>query len=212
MEISSKMYDSFLTPNVMQKFRIAISQNLESQTWDLKEILSEFHKEFQLREQCLVNPKDVRPSNSFQRGEVLHSSLALYSESANNKQFSRVWCSFSNQNHQSSKCNVVTSAESSKQVLRKKGRCYVCLRSGHLSRNCKSPVKCFKCQGAHHVATCDGFEKVENVPNVSASLYVDQYRGSVLLQTATAEVVRPDNDNRDFKIPGRLTSRTADRK
>ena len=153
MEISSKMYDSFLTPNVMQKFRIAISQNLESQTWDLKEILSEFHKEFQLREQCLVNPKDVRPSNSFQRGEVLHSSLALYSESANNKQFSRVWCSFSNQNHQSSKCNVVTSAESSKQVLRKKGRCYVCLRSGHLSRNCKSPVKCFKCQGAHHVAT-----------------------------------------------------------
>ena len=35
----------------------------------------------------------------------------------------------------------------------------------------------------------------ENVPNVSASLYVDQYRGSVLLQTATAEVMRPDNDN-----------------
>ena len=107
MEISSKMYDSFLTPNVMQKFRIAISQNLESQTWDLKEILSEFHKEFRLREQCLVNPKDIRPSNSFQRGEVLHSTSALYSESANNKQFSRVWCSFSNQNHQNSKCNVV---------------------------------------------------------------------------------------------------------
>ena len=211
MEISSEMYGCFLTPIIMQKlpeeFRIAISRNLESETWDLKEILSEFHKELQLREQCLVNPKDVRPSNSFQRGESLQSTSALYSESAKNKQFSRVWCSFCNQNHQSSKCNVVTSAESRKQVLRKKGRCYLCLKSGHLSRNCKSPVKCFKCQGAHHVAICDSFEhtvsgpeQVENVPNVSTSLYVDQYKGSVLLQTATAEVVRPDNDSSPLNV------------
>ncbi|XP_068670957.1 uncharacterized protein [Montipora foliosa] len=211
MEISSEMYGCFLTPIIMQKlpeeFRIAISRNLESETWDLKEILSEFHKELQLREQCLVNPKDVRPSNSFQRGESLQSTSALYSESAKNKQFSRVWCSFCNQNHQSSKCNVVTSAESRKQVLRKKGRCYLCLKSGHLPRNCKSPVKCFKCQGAHHVAICDSFEgtvsgpeQVENVPNVSTSLYVDQYRGSVLLQTATCEVVRPDNDSSPLNV------------
>ena len=211
MEISSEMYGCFLTPIIMQKlpegFRIAISRNLESETWDLKEILSEFHKELQLREQCLVNPKDVRPSNSFQRGESLQSTSALYSESAKNKQFSRVRCSFCNQNHQSSKCNVVTSAESRKQVLRKKGRCYLCLKSGHLSRNFKSSVKCFKCQGAHHVAICDSFEdtvsgpeQVENVPNVSTSLYVDQYRGSVLLQTATAEVVRPDNDSSSLNV------------
>ena len=46
-----------------EEFRIAISRNLESETWDLKEILSEFHKELQLREQCLVNPKGVRPSD-----------------------------------------------------------------------------------------------------------------------------------------------------
>ena len=51
MEISSEMYGCFLTPIMMQKlpeeFRIAISRNLESETWDLKEILSEFHKELQ---------------------------------------------------------------------------------------------------------------------------------------------------------------------
>ena len=69
--------------------------------------LSEFHKELQLREQCLVNIKDVRPSNWFQRGGSLHSTSALYSESAKNKQFSRVWCSFCNENHQTSKCDVV---------------------------------------------------------------------------------------------------------
>ena len=73
---------------------------------------------------------------------------------------------------------MVISTESRKHVLTKKGKCYLCLKSGHLSRNCKSLVKCFKCQGPHHVAMCDSFEdtvsgpeQVENVPNVSTSLY-----------------------------------------
>lgn len=113
-----------------------------------------------------------------------------------------MWCSFCIQDHQSSKCNVVASAESSKQVLRRKGTCY--LKPGHLSCNCKSTVKCFTC---HHVAICDSNEqtlarpkKIENVADVSTSTYVDQSRGSVLLQTATAEVVRPDNDSHPLNL------------
>ena len=35
----------------------------------------------------------------------------------------------------------------------------------------------------------------ENLPSVSTSMYVDQEKGSVLLQTATAEVIPPDNDS-----------------
>ena len=46
MEISSEMYGCFLTPIVMQKlpeeFRIAITRNLGSETWNLKDILVEF--------------------------------------------------------------------------------------------------------------------------------------------------------------------------
>ena len=58
-----------------------------------------------------------------------------------------------------------------------------------------------KCQGAHHVAICGdsqstlGGQDQDNVASISTSMYVDQSRGSVLLQTATAEVVRPDNDS-----------------
>ena len=94
MEISSEMYGCFLTPIVMQKlpeeFRIAIKRNLESETWNLKDILGEFHKELQLREQCLVNNKEPRPSN--QRGEVPLSTSALYTDSSESKQSPRVWC------------------------------------------------------------------------------------------------------------------------
>ena len=64
MEISSEMYGCFVTPIVMHKlpeeFRIAITRNLESETWNLKHILGEFKKELQLREQCLVNNKEFR--------------------------------------------------------------------------------------------------------------------------------------------------------
>ena len=79
MEISSEMYGCFLTPIIVQKlpeeFRIAISRNLKSETWDLKEILSEFHKELQLREKCLVNPKGVRRQIRFR--EVSRFNLLL---------------------------------------------------------------------------------------------------------------------------------------
>ena len=40
----------------------------------------------------------------------------------------------------------------------------------------------------------------DNVASVSTSMYVDQSRGSVLLQTATTEVVRPDNDTSSLSV------------
>ena len=206
MEISPDMYGCFLTPIIMQKlpeeFRIAITRNLGSETWNLNDILREFHKELQLREQCLLNTKELRPSSSSQRGESLHSSSALFSNSSKDKKVARVWCSFCNQDHQSSSCNVVTSPESRKQILKRKGKCFLCLKTGHLSRSCQSSVKCFKCHGPHHVAICDcsdqpqtGQAQSENVPSVSTSMYVDESKGPVFLQTATAEVLRPDNDS-----------------
>ena len=57
-------------------------------------------------------------------------------------------------------------------------------KSGHLSCKCKITLKCFSCQGAHHLAICDSYEQtlgeqeqVENVANVSTSIYLDQSRG-----------------------------------
>ena len=31
---------------------------------------------------------------------------------------------------------------------------FVCLRRGHISRECKSPKRCVKCNGWHHVSIC----------------------------------------------------------
>jgi len=86
MEISPDMCGCFLTPIIMQKlpeeFRIAITRNLGSETWNLKDILSAFLRELQLREQCLLNTKELKPSSSSQRGESLHSTSAVFSNSS----------------------------------------------------------------------------------------------------------------------------------
>lgn len=63
-----------------------------------------------------------------------------------------------------------------------------------------------KCQGAHHVAICGDSEQTlgrqdqDNVASVSTSMYVDQSRRSVLLQTTTTEVVHPDNNSHPLSV------------
>ena len=173
----------------------------------MKDILSEFHKELQLREQCVLNTKEVRTSGSNQRGESLSSTAALFSDSSKEKGI-HVWCSFCNQDHeshQSSNYNFVTNPEDRKRVLKRKGNCFLSLKTGHLSRNCKGSMKCFIRHGLQHFAMCGCFNQTitsqsqtqnEKLPSVSTSMYVNQSKGSVLLQTATAQVIRPDNDNR----------------
>ena len=41
-----------------------------------------------------------------------------------------------------------------KDTLRKSGRCYLCLRKGHLVRQCRSSSVCHKCGSKHHSSIC----------------------------------------------------------
>ncbi|XP_065902449.1 uncharacterized protein [Dysidea avara] len=40
-------------------------------------------------------------------------------------------------------------------ILRRSGRCFICLRRGHLSRECKSTGRCRTCKDRHHTSICD---------------------------------------------------------
>ena len=48
----------------------------------------------------------------------------------------------------------MTDINARKEVLRKSGRCYICLRKHHISRDCRSSGSCSKCRGRHHVTIC----------------------------------------------------------
>ena len=66
-----------------------------------------------------------------------------------------VSCVHYKQQHRSNKCQVVTNVACRRCILRKKGIRFVCLRSGHIARNCLSNMKCLKCRKAHNISICD---------------------------------------------------------
>ena len=63
-------------------------------------------------------------------------------------------CSYCRQQHSSNSCKSVTDPSERKQILRRTGRCFVCLRKHHTSQECRSTLKCTRCNGRHHVSIC----------------------------------------------------------
>jgi hypothetical protein len=63
-------------------------------------------------------------------------------------------CCYCHQDHSSNTCKTVVDVSSRRQILRRAGRCFVCLRKGHLARDCRSAGKCHDCKGRHHVSLC----------------------------------------------------------
>ena len=65
-------------------------------------------------------------------------------------------CSYCRQNHPSASCRTVSDVAARRQILRKTGRCFVCLRKNHMSRECRSNMRCSHCEGRHHISICSG--------------------------------------------------------
>ena len=107
-------------------------------------------------------------------------------------------CVYCGQAHPSNNCSVVSSAEARKQALKRSGRCFVCLRRNHVSRNCRSSLRCKHCHGKHHDSICTrlplqgtsgGSNSPANAHSDAATpiLYVNT-QTPVLLQTAKVRV------------------------
>ena len=56
----------------------------------------------------------------------------------------------------SASCTIVTDQGERRKISRRKARCFLCLRSGHVRSDCKSEKGCYRCHGRHHTALCNG--------------------------------------------------------
>ena len=70
--------------------------------------------------------------------------------------------------HASSKCTKIASIEARLGLSKKFARCLVCLKKGHVSKNCDSKYKCNKCSSRHHISICDNL-KDKTAANVSTN-------------------------------------------
>ena len=69
--------------------------------------------------------------------------------------------------------------EDRRRSLQRSGRCFVCLRKGHISRNCRSNSRCSDCKRRHHSSICSRnvpTAPTSGVPPVTSSSTTNQQR------------------------------------
>ena len=146
-------YGTILSPIIMSKLpndlRLIISRKLP-QEWELEGLLKHFGEELYLREKCAFaaiqgNAAVKSPSSNegkFKRTsfEGITSSTATLFAGSNEKGYI-LNCLFCNKRHFSASCTTVTDPFERKKILRQRRRCFVCLKSGHESRQCASQTK-----------------------------------------------------------------------
>ena len=142
---------------------------MTGEKWDLDQVIRIFEREVNARERALVL---TTPYVSRKPQSQLPTAAALVASNSGMPNAS-VNCVYCGQDHQSTFCTTVTDANARKEVLRKTGRYYICLRKNHLSRNCRSKFSCRKCRGRHHVSICPrhGTEPDTNIPSLQGTAH-----------------------------------------
>jgi len=203
---------TILLDKLPSELQLIISREAHDEEWELDNLMKVLEREIDARERAFSLSNRVGKGTSGRNPPTATSLLSQSGESHAPK------CCYCKQSHSSNSCQVVTDVSQRKQILRKAGRCFVCLRRNHMSRECRSTLKCARCGGRHHVTICNGLPEraltttVEQVnhpqPSITStaqmgtnigvtpttlSLHCVSTKVPVLLQTARADVFRVGN-------------------
>ena len=92
----------------------------------------------------MLNSSSVhRESKKFKKGGSKGHSL---------KGSGRKCVFFSDGDHWSDKCRVALDVQAKKDLLKKGNRCFMCVNTDHISRNCQKTKPCFYCKKLHNSA------------------------------------------------------------
>ncbi|KAL5476354.1 hypothetical protein EMCRGX_G026289 [Ephydatia muelleri] len=200
--ISSDSYGSLLASVLLNRLppelRVMVTREITDEEWNLAKVMEIFQKELDARERAAVSTMSTFQGKKPVKDVPTASSLLTGDSTIN--------CCFCGQSHTSEVCAKVTDVGHRKQILIKAGRCFLCLRKHHLSKNCRSSIRCSNCQGRHHITICNkGQGAAQQVQptrtpcnqttkrgeTAAVSMYVNA-KTSVLLQTARVLVYNPD--------------------
>ena len=220
-------YGGLLLPlmfhKIPEEIRLSICNKVSKENWDLEAVLKELKEELANRERCDYSTVTQSGDTSTKEDQKLPlvkksggkgppSTFALMAGSDGNQKPACVYCG---QHHSSVQCNIVTNAQKRKEILKNSGRCFICIRKNHLSRNCRSRSRCSKCHGRHHSSICDPTETTRgpaSTENQKRENAVDEKRvtssvnmcvgtrNTVLLQTAKAAIYNPGSSHQKMTI------------
>ena len=224
--VTPESYGALLSPVLLSKLppelRLIISRKVTDSTLGVDSLLKTVEDELIARERT-HNPTQMPPRRNQDKPRPTATTLFSGAQPPT----SGPTCCYCQQLHSSTDCTSVPSVSTRKQILKTSGRCFNCLRKGHLGRNCRSPRKCLKCNGRHHSSICEG-RSPEQTPltveqqslaqpvNMStpplnpgappftatptSSNLCTNGRKAVLLQTARASIHNPTQPQRSIEV------------
>jgi hypothetical protein len=133
-----------LTTKIPPELQLIVSRKVPEAEWKLERLITVIEEEIVARER-LGQSKNSRRND----GKPPPTGTTLLSATTSN-------CCYCDQQHRPTDCSTVTQVDARKQLLQKAGRCFSCLRKGHLIKYCRSSSRCQMCQGKHHTSICAG--------------------------------------------------------
>ncbi|XP_028403430.1 uncharacterized protein LOC114526129 [Dendronephthya gigantea] len=191
LKLDTSGYGSLLIPilkdRLPDEINMIISRQFCGQIWSLDKVMEYFGNELKAQENC--NPQNVH-SDAPKRREP-YTTSGLFSQN------SKMQCFYCNGDHFASRCGKVTNRQTRKAILRKSGRCFICLDTGHLAKQCRSRYECKRCRkGKHHISICETNPTETNSEENNGTENFVGHTGSenkgILLQTAIAFVCASD--------------------
>ena len=140
------LLSSILISKLPPELRLIVSRELSEGEWDFESMMKIIEREVEARERS-AGASITQPKKPL--GRTPPTALSLMASAP-----AQVTCVYCDHPHSSNFCQTVTDPEERKRLLRTSGRCFVCLRRHHISRNCRSSARCSKCRGRHHTSIC----------------------------------------------------------
>ena len=195
------------------EIRVQVARNTALEVWDMSELLEVIRQEVEAREisegvKTNVNLEKVNPKP--QRTPTANALLSQDGTQTSPLKGIQVKCAYCKGGHFSASCESVTDPKARFEILKRDGRCFVCLSLDHQSTSCEK--NCRRCNGNHHQSICrrqthrksqhdlsanKNSQETQNSTLVTQSTEVSQLpqstttassgsKGTVLLQTASA--------------------------
>ena len=197
LKVETKSYGSLVIPLLTEKLpeelRLVISRKFGSDLWTLDDILLYFKEELQAKERCCFDSPEQK--KTIYRDSLFTASNLFNSadEQASREQQVLI-CVFCNKDHPPSKCKNVSDVKTRITILRKKGRCFICLRSGHIASKCPSNYSCRLCNKRHNISICD--KVLGQTKETIIGTTQTTSGGDILLQTGRAKVFNTDQSRK----------------
>ena len=143
-------YGALLTPVFMAKLpselRLTIARRVPQAEWKMMKIFEVFQEELEARERAsLLKNKAKETPRRTREQPTARTFLGS----------SNIGCCYCGKDdHAPVYCKTIVSVDVRNRMLREQGRCFVCLRRGHIGRNCRSSIKFNVCKGRHNTSVC----------------------------------------------------------